>query len=270
MKALMFARIRIAIKYLGYLACSSNRKGHGIHSPFVFDFINQVLRGKTTDEIQFHRIEKFRGELIDSLEFITIQDYGAGSLLQSTAKRAISSVARHSLKSPKYAQLLYRVVSYYKPDSILELGTSFGLTTQYMASANPAANIITIEGSAQIAQIAQQGFQKGNFRHIHLTIGDFDENIENAISKMVGEKLFFIDGNHRYGPTMHYFKLIMSVADIDDILVFDDIYWSKEMEQAWQDIKRDKRVKYTIDLFFMGLIFLKKDFIENQDFMIHI
>ena len=269
MMALISNRIRLAIKYLSYLVFSSNRKGHGIHSPFVFDFIIHVLRGKITNEIQFGKIEKFRNDLIRSSEFISIEDYGAGSFLTSQTKRSISSVAKHSLKSPKYARLLYRVVNYFKPDSILELGTSFGITTQYLAIANPLATIITIEGSPEIAQIAQVGFEKNSCQHIRLIQGNFKKELQTAIEGMNGKKFFFIDGDHRYEPTIHYFNTIISISGEDDILVFDDIHWSRDMEKAWLEIKQDTRVKYTIDLFFIGLVFLKKDFLEKQDFVVH-
>jgi len=269
MIALISNRIRLAIRYLSYLFFSSNRKGHGIHSPFVFDFIIHVLRGKIANEIQFGKIEKLRNDLIRSTDLITIEDYGAGSFLTSQISRSISSVAKHSLKSPKYARLLYRIVNYFKPDSILELGTSFGITTQYLAIANPLATITTIEGSPEIAQIAQAGFEKNNCQHIRLIQGNFNNELENLLKGMRGKKFIYIDGNHRYEPTIHYFNTIISISGEDDILVFDDIHWSKDMEQAWLEIKQDIRVKYTIDLFFVGLVFLKKDFLEKQDFVVH-
>ncbi len=270
MIAFISNRIRLTVKYLAYLVFSSNRKGHGIHSPFVFDFIIHVLRGQMKDEIQFKKIENWRIELIRSSDFITIEDHGAGSSIKAGKSRSISSIAKHSLKSPKYAKVLYRIIAYYKPDSILELGTSFGVTTQYLAIANPAASITTIEGAPEIAKIAQAGFKKNDCQHVRLVQGDFNVELENVIGGMTGKKFFYVDGNHRYEPTIQYFNTIMSVSGKDDIIVFDDIHWSKAMEQAWREIKEDKRVRYTIDLFFMGIIFLKKDFLAKQDFIIHI
>ena len=262
-------RIRLSIKYFAYFIFSSNRKGHGIHSPFVFDFIIHVLRGKLSDAIKFGEIEKFRNSLIGSTGFITVEDLGAGSFLTSKTNRSISSIARYSLKSKKYARLLYRIVSYYKPDSIIELGTSFGITTQYLAIANPTASITTIEGSPAIAQIAQKGFEQNNFQHIQLVQGNFNAVLENVLFGMTGVKFFYVDGNHQYEPTLNYFNTIMKISGKDDILVFDDIHWSKDMEHAWNYIKQDQRVKYTIDLFFIGLVFLKTDFLEKQDFVVY-
>ena len=268
MKSTISNRIRFSVKYLVYLIFSSSRKGHGIHSPFVFDFIIHVLRGKLSDDIHFEKIEKYRNSLIASPGFITVEDMGAGSYLTTKTNRSISLIARHSLKSRKYARLLYRIVSYYKPDSILEIGTSFGITTQYFAIANPAADITTIEGSPAIARIAQQGFEQNNFHRIRLVQGNFDAVLGNVLLGMKGKKFFFIDGNHQYEPTVNYFNTILKISGKDDILVFDDIHWSKDMEHAWNSIKEDKRVKYTIDLFFIGLVFLKTDFLEKQNFVI--
>ena len=270
MIAFISNRIRLSIKYLAYLFFSSNHKGHGIHSPFVFDFIIHVLRGQMKDEIQFKRIEKWRNELIRSSDFITVEDHGAGSSIKVGTRRSISSIAKHSLKSPKYARILYRIVAYYKPDSILELGTSFGVTTQYLAIANPTASITTIEGAPEIAQIAQAGFKKNACQHVRLIQGNFNNELDNVVKGMTGKKFIYVDGNHQFEPTIQYFNTIMSMSGESDIIVFDDIHWSKAMEQAWREIKQDKRVRYTIDLFFIGIIFLKKDFLQKQDFIIHI
>jgi predicted O-methyltransferase YrrM len=268
MNEAIYSRSHLAIKYLKYFFSSSNRNGHGIHSPFVFDFVVHVLQNKQEGYSPCSQIESLRRLLIGSLERIPNEDLGAGSSRFSSATKSISSIAKSALKPPKYARLLYRIVSYYKPNSILELGTSFGLTTQYLALANTNARVITIEGSPAIANIAQQGFKKNDCKNIELIVGDFSTELEKAIQRMKGIKLFYIDGNHRYESTIKYFNEIVFVSGEDDILIFDDIHWSKGMGKAWQEIKKDGRVRCTIDLFFIGLVFLKKSFVEKQDFVI--
>lgn len=263
-----FSKSHLAIKYLIYILTSSNRNGHGIHSPFVFDFVVHVLQKKQQVHPHINHIESLRRELLGSFESLPNEDLGAGSSQISGNSRSISSIAKSALKPPKYARLLYRIASYYKPNSILELGTSFGLTTQYLALANTNARVITIEGSPTIANIAQQGFEKNDCKNIELIVGDFSNELGKAVKRLEGIKLFYIDGNHRYESTMQYFSEILSVSGEDDILIFDDIHWSKGMENAWQEIKKDGRVRCTVDLFFIGLVFLKKSFLEKQDFVI--
>jgi predicted O-methyltransferase YrrM len=262
-----FRKFSLAFKYFRYLLFSSNGKGHGVHSPFVFDFIINVINDDSSKDIHVESIENLRGHLLNSKVILPDQDLGAGKFSYSRG-RTVSYMAKRSLKSPKYAGLLFRLVSYYKPDSILEMGTSFGLTTQYLSLANPEAIIRTIEGSPAIAEIAQAGFLKNGFHKIQQTVGDFSDFLVDHLSRMEGKKLVFIDGNHRFHSTLNYFEEIMKTLSADDILVFDDIHWSKGMEDAWEHIKADSRVRCTIDLFFMGIVFFKSGFLEKQNFMI--
>jgi predicted O-methyltransferase YrrM len=80
--------------------------------------------------------------------------------------------------------------------------------------------------------------------------------------------LVFVDGNHRREPTLNYFNLLMPRMSSSSVLIFDDIHWSSEMEEAWETIRRDGRVLLTVDLFFVGFVFLRSAFKVKQDFVI--
>ena len=69
----------------------------------------------------------------------------------------------------------------------------------------------------------------------------------------------FFDGNHKKKPTLSYFKQCLEVAHEDSIFIFDDIYWSTEMTEAWQEIKKHPKVTLSIDCFEMGIVFFKKE-----------
>lgn len=143
--------------YLHYFFSAKTR--YGIHSPFVFDFVNNVVNKKTGYK-EVSDIEAIRKELKKDNTQISVSDLGAGSAKSQGSIRSISDIARHSLKSRKYASLLYRMVKYFHPSKILELGTSLGISSSYMAKANPATEIITIEGCPNIAMIAEKTAQK--------------------------------------------------------------------------------------------------------------
>ncbi|HMI79938.1 MAG TPA: hypothetical protein VK484_14160, partial [Ferruginibacter sp.] len=153
----MYNRFQLAKKYLHYYFTASNGKGHGIHSPFVFDFVKNVLRDKTENN-WYLIIETARQKLLKQKAEIEVVDLGAGSAVMKTNKRAVADIARSSLKPKKFSQLLYRMANYYQPETILELGTSLGITTSYLAAADPNAKVYTIEGSPAIANIAQITF----------------------------------------------------------------------------------------------------------------
>ncbi|MBK5273022.1 MAG: SAM-dependent methyltransferase, partial [Bacteroidia bacterium] len=155
----MYSRTLLGLKYLRYYLTASNGKGHGIHSPFIFHFINNVLNDKNY-YLEFDLIEDTRRELLKDQTDLFVEDFGAGSSLSKTNKRTIASIARNAAKHKKYSRLLFRIVKEYKPNTILELGTSLGISTSYLAAGLPSANVITIEGASEAANIARINFKK--------------------------------------------------------------------------------------------------------------
>ena len=263
----MYSSFQLAKKYLHYYFAASNGKGHGIHSPFVFDFITNVLNDKKEYKC-YKLIEQRRKTLLNDSTVIEVEDFGAGSSVIKTNKRVVKDIAASSLKPKKFSQLLFRIVNYYQPKTILELGTSFGVTTAYLASGNSNANIITCEGAKNIAAIAQQTFTALQLKNINLQQGDFAVTLPHVLSQLQTTGLAFIDGNHRKEPTLDYFTKILNQSAQNTILIFDDIHWSAEMEAAWAQIQQHPQVTLTIDLFFIGIICINSNIKVKQHFTI--
>lgn len=263
----MYSSSHLIKNYFRYYLTASNSKGHGMHSPFVFDFILHGLNNGKRYEAP-KEIEDLRSELLKDNTSITIRDLGAGSRVQSSKQRTVRSLARSAVKSKKYSQLLFRLVNHYQPKNIIELGTSLGITTSYLSKANPQADIVTIEGSATVAGIAKQNFEKLGCLNVQSIVGNFDDVLPTVISQRPSVDLGYIDGNHRYDATLNYFKEFLTKSDNNTILIFDDIHWSKEMEEAWEKIKAHPTVRCTIDIFFLGFVFFRQEFKEKQNFTI--
>ena len=238
-----------------------------MHSPFVFQFILNVLNNKQ-GYVAPLEIEKLREALLHQKERLVIEDFGAGSRISKTKERSIGELAKAALKPKKYSQLLYRLVKYYAPQTVVELGTSLGTTTAYLAKAAPEAKVITIEGSEAVRQVALSNFTKLEIENIESLQGNFDAVLPSVINQLPRIDLGYIDGNHRYQPTMDYFHQLLAKAHNDTILVFDDIHWSAEMEQAWKEIQQHPSVQCTIDIFFLGFVFFRKEFKTKQHFSI--
>jgi predicted O-methyltransferase YrrM len=264
----MYGNLQLAKKYIHYYINASNSRGHGMHSPFVFRFIREVLNGPSNEEWQ--PIESRRKELLSDKRTLEITDLGAGSRKGMIRSRSVKQLAASALKPPKLAAILYRLAKTYKPSTIIELGTSLGITTSYFSKAVPGARIISIEGSDKIAAIARENFKKLGCDNIELLTGNFDEVLPSILGTLRPVDLVYIDGNHRYHPTMNYFHQILQHSDENTIMVFDDIHWSKEMEEAWKDIRNHPSVKYTIDIFYLGFVFFRNEFKVKQDFLIRI
>lgn len=264
----MASRFKFFVRYLRYWLTASNGRGHGIHSPFVFDFIVSVLRGSYKDKNGFHQIEDTRRMLLRSKETIKVKDLGAGSLTDRGNTRKIASIAKNAAKHPRFAQLLFRIICHYKIEQVLELGTSLGLTTRYLALAQPENGVITIEGAPSIASKSTELFKQEGWTNINIRCGAFEDHLPQVLPRLKGRKLIFFDGNHQYAPTIDYFNQALAFAGEEDIFIFDDIHWSEGMENAWQEIKKNQQVACTVDLFFIGLVFFRKEFKEKQEFTI--
>lgn len=265
----MFSKLQLGIKYTQYWLNAANSKGHGVHSPFLFNFIQSVLNDRRPYDCYRH-IETLRRTLQTDERVLTIDDFGAGSRVIASRQRVVKDIARSSLKPRKFAQLLFRMVRYYQPATIVELGTSFGITSAYLASGNPNAKLLTMEGAKEVAAIAQENFERLQLSNIRLVQGNFDETLLPALQQLRRVDFAFIDGNHRYEPTVRYFNQLLLHAHEHSILILDDIHWSAEMEQAWSEVQQHPRVTMTIDLFFIGIVLLREEFKVKQHFAVRV
>jgi predicted O-methyltransferase YrrM len=247
------------LDYLKYLFLSKSK--YGIHSPFVYQLFENVFEKGNEIPTIFKFIENHRSELLKNDQFIEINDFGTG---KSVRKSKIASIAASSLMPKKNSQLIYRLIKFFKPKNILELGTSLGVTTLYMSSAKPDSRIISIEGSPEIAKIANSSFIKFNFKNIELVQANFDEILQEKLIEIEVVDLVVFDGNHTKLATLKYFELCLKFCNNETIFIFDDIRWSQEMKEAWLEIINHKSCIVTLDLFFLGIVFFRRQQIKEH------
>ncbi len=251
--------------YLIYQLTAKNK--HGTHSPFVFDLLNKVIYNRNLF-YAYSEIEKRRDALSSSKEEINFRDLGAGANeKQKDQLKKVKRIARKSVKSAKYGQLLFRLVNYFQPKTVLELGTSLGITTSYLRAAHTQSEVTTIEGSPEIAEMAKKNWCMLGYNDIQLVVGNFDDTLPQILKDKQKLDFVFFDGNHRKQATMDYFNECLKNSHEKSIFVVDDIYWSPEMKEAWELIKADEQVTVTIDLFYLGLVFFRKGQVK-QNFVI--
>lgn len=253
------------IQYIKYLFRCIHL--HGIHSPFVFHIQHKIIDEKIPF-YSFDDIESVRAKLLLSQQEITVKDFGAGAKSNANKKVKIKQIASRSLKPPKDAQLLFRLAYHFKPQTILELGTSLGITTAYLGKACPNAKIISIEGAPSVAKVASVNLKKLDVLNVKQEIGAFVDKLKPVMNEFEKLDFVFFDGNHRYQATLDYFEACLPKADEDSIFVFDDIYWSSEMQKAWERIKQHPSVSITVDVYTMGIVFFKKDQ-AKEDFTVY-
>jgi predicted O-methyltransferase YrrM len=258
--------LRFAKDYLLHRLRAKNR--HGVHSPFVYRLIDNVIYD-FSDKKVYAEVENIRETLLNDTRIITVTDLGAGSHVNNNRQKKITDIAHNALKPPKLAQLLYRLTADLKPRNIIELGTCLGITTLYLQRAQPAAKVYTMEGCPETARIAQETFAKGNVKNIKPVTGNFDDTLRGVINELNQLDLVFVDGNHQKDATLKYFEWCLPKVHENTLLIFDDIYWSTGMKEAWTQIKAHPQVTVTIDLFWIGLVLFKPGQ-AKEDFIVKI
>jgi len=237
-------------EFVKYKLCSGYWKGNRIHSPAAFEFVNKVLSDKTNYN-EYKLVKGVREKLSRDKSTIVIKELGGGSRKFHKADRKIKSLIQNSSVSVKYGKLLYRAVKYYKPDIVIEIGTSLGISALYMALANEGTLIHTIEGNKALMDTAKNNILAAGCNNVRFHHGLFDDVLPELLSTTKVPALVFVDGNHTYKATMTYYKLIKEKMK-EGLIIFDDIYWSSEMKMAWKEIVDSSDI--SIDLYRVGII----------------
>jgi len=264
--------IEIIKPYLNFLWNSKNQ--HGVHSPFVFDLVTKCFYDKKKYP-EYSILKEYRKSLLANENTIEVTDFGAGSRVFKSNQRKISAIAKNAGIAPKRAELLFRITNYFQPESILEIGTSLGLATFALSLGNKSRSIgtkiITLEGCLTTLNQCQLLIQKSNFKtaNIEFINTKFEDYLQTYNLQPTTHNLVYFDGNHSKSATLEYFESLLPTISNESVWIFDDIHWSKDMEDAWEAIKSHPKVTVTIDTFQWGLVFFRKEQ-EKEHFTIRI
>ena len=252
--------------YFNFLWNSKNQ--HGVHSPFVYSLVTKCFYD-TKPKPEYKTLKAYRNDLLSNKNTIEVTDFGAGSRVFKSNTRQISKIAQTAGITPKRAELLYRIVNYFQPENILEIGTSLGLATSALALGNPKAKITTLEGCPETLGVAQKQFENFKLSNIDAVVNEFTEYFKNCQRNTEHCQLIYFDGNHSKQATLDYFEWLLPTITNETVWIFDDIHWSEGMEEAWEIIKNHPKVTVTIDTFQWGLVFFRYEQ-EKEHFSIRI
>jgi predicted O-methyltransferase YrrM len=243
---------------------AAKRNGHGVHSPFAYVLCEQVFYNHS-HFYDFYELKKIRATLLANETEISIEDFGAGSKTFSSNNRKISDLTKKGTSTTKQSETLYKLINFLNCKTSIELGTSIGLNTLYMAMANKNGQAYTLEGSMNLFEFAAELAAKNKVTNINFIHSKFDEALPQLLQNTTSLDLFYVDGNHTYEATLNYFKLALSKKNNTSVFIFDDIYWSKGMTSAWEEIKKHPSVTLSIDAFYFGLVFFREEVKEKVD-----
>ena len=235
--------------YIKFLLRSKNH--HAVHSPFVFNFITKCVYDKATYDT-YEQLSRYRSQLLSSTKSITVEDFGSGSKKLGNT-RLVKQMAHISGSTLKKAKLLYRISNYFNLKYTLELGTHLGLGTQALAL-QPNNSVTTIEGCHNTYSFTKSQLK---LKNIVFAQGKFLDILPNLAHQKFD--CVFFDGNHNKAATLNYFNMLKASSHNDSIFIFDDIYWSKEMTDAWNTIVNDPSISVSVDCFHFGFAFFRKE-----------
>jgi predicted O-methyltransferase YrrM len=260
-----FNRLILTLRYFWFLLRSHTR--FAVHSPFVYDLITKVFKDKTQYP-EYKTAEDVRRQSLRSRRIVEISYFGASSRKKSFLNplKEVREIAQSAI-SRKSGRLLHRLVKHFAPETMLETGTSLGISALYMASAAPLAKMTTLEGCASTAELAVDNIRQSGLKNIEIHTGEFSIVLPGYLKTCNKIDFAFFDGNHTFKATTAYFNSCLQFAGENSVFVFHDIHWSAGMMKAWKQICANESVTVTIDLFDIGLVFFNKG-LSKQDFMI--
>ncbi|MBN2639373.1 MAG: hypothetical protein JXR65_09860 [Bacteroidales bacterium] len=247
---------------------TNSRSRFKVHSPFVFDLIEKVLKDDA-DYPQYAKIEGYKKSLSKSSVVIETVDFGedAGNRDYISTFEKLGPLVKERSQRKKQGRLLFRLNRFFNPKTILEFGTAAGIGTAYLKSGAPESKLITMEGCASLADVASGTFETLNLQDIDIRIGHFEVNLPSVLEELKVLDMVFFDGNRRYEPIVKYFNICIEKAGENSYFVFNRIHRSRDMERAWNKIKSDSRVSISLDLYNFGIVFFRTG-IPKQDFVI--
>ena len=262
----MTGKITFIRKYLNHYFQA--RSKYDLHSPFIYKLYRDVLKDHRQYP-QYRMLDNLRRRLSEDNHFLSRVDLGANGMDFPRQKKLVTvrHIVRRSSVSPRIGELLFRLSQYFQPGFILELGTSVGLSTAYLKAGWPECNVLTIEGSQEVADEARRNFNLLGFAGIIQRTGNFDDLLPGILAESPSPDLVFIDGNHRKEATLNYFNQILQHIKPSSVIIFDDIHWSDGMQEAWKEIRRNQKVRVSVDLFSVGILFFREE-LSKEDFII--
>ena len=232
-----------------------SKKRHGVHSPFVFNLTNEVFREKV-GEIDQKKLKKYANFLSNCTKIIEIEDFGAGSK-KKTNQRKVNEMFRLSSSKKKYGRMLYQLAHKFEPKHILELGTNLAWGSYNLHLGYSQSTLYTVEGCKNTFSFVQQHYpdrEKENWQHIHARFDDFIEQLDDSLCF----DFIFIDGDHKGSSLLRYIEKLKKHSHNDTIWILDDIRWSDDMWEAWEQLTQEDEFHVSIDFFRMGMLVPRK------------
>jgi hypothetical protein len=210
--------------YLKFLWNSKNE--HAVHSPFVFLLVTKCFYDKKTKDFYL--------------------------VLKNFFQFLIKSNDEVAIPSRKKIALLYRVTSYFEIEKSLILDFS-GVYVMALAAGNPKGALLVLEDNPEKTIRIKKQLEQTNFLNIKYS-GSWNANINTSETKIF-QLIFFNEKQN----LLENFEAFLPTITNTTVWIFEGIHTSAEKDFLWQTIKRHDKVTVTIDVFYWGFVFFRKE-----------
>jgi len=239
----MMSILLLLKRKLVWLKRIRHRKGYGVHSPFAFNLITQVIY-ETSPYYAYRRLREIRNDLL-------------------SRRKALAITERH-ISNQRVDELLFRLVNYVSPCTIIEIGTSHGLTTLYLSSAKKQVRCITVDKEQPENTIAQKLFEKTGANiefHVDSSFLCLGEILKSV--SLAGFILFTVNRNS-LSTIRLLFEQCLNSTDCNSLIVIKGIHSCGRTARWWNEVISDNRTGVTFDLYDVGFVFFDKTKIKQH------
>ncbi len=233
---------------------------YDLHGPTAYQFAVRILEDRR-HYYRFEEIEKLRKTLLQAKEVVPPSDWGAGSKKRG---HTLADIVRHSACSPALGRMLFKTSLLYRPQTLLELGSSLGLSALYLSGGALQARFRGIEGHPYLCRKAEEHLKQFNTPDARVLCGAFRQKLPEVLKELGQVDLVYFDGDHRHEATLELFRTVLPHRSENAVFVFDDIHWSKGMSRAWEEIRHQPEVKLSIDIWRAGFLFFGRHLKTKQ------
>lgn len=207
-----------------------HHRGHGVHSPFVFNLINKVIEEKSP--------------------YYAYLDI----------RREVNKIITPSLYVQKQNLLAFRLVNYFNAFNILELGSKFGVNTLSMLTFSKQAHCYCYEPDIQKKEIAEK-ILNNYLSQVTFLNSPFDIKV-NALFDAI-----FIDLKHNSCIAKDNFDQVLALCSEKTFLFVDGIRENEKLNQIWSCLSDNERRTAKLDFFHFGILFFNKQ-VSRWDYQI--
>ena len=229
------------------------RKGHGVHSPFAYNFITKVIDERAVYYCE-NDIELTRKKIsYPDQSFFLPAENGQGE-----QRISIHEIMKKIAIKPKNGALLLRMTNYFKPRNILQVGEAVGFSTLYLSSYSSDVQVLVLEEHAGRAALCRAVFEKHKANNIQLQEGPYYETLPVALADREQVDFVYLDFLNSTELNTYVIDQCLSHLHDQSVLVVSGIKTTKEKKEFWKHLCFRPEVSVTVDVYEFGIVFFNK------------